>query len=60
MKHLSSALNIRVTLLDEICAAPLLTEASLTGAGALASAPVVKGRKAKAAAQPGLFDSPTD
>lgn len=50
----------QATLLDEICAAPLLTEASLTGAGALASAPVVKGKKAKAAAQPGLFDSPTD
>jgi hypothetical protein len=46
----------QATLLDEICAAPLLTEASLTGAGALASAPVVKGKKAKAAAQPGLFD----
>ncbi|SEO28679.1 Methyltransferase domain-containing protein [Gemmobacter aquatilis] len=42
--------------LDEICAAPLLTEASLTSAGALASAPVVKGKKAKAAAQPGFFD----
>jgi len=46
----------QATLLDEICAAPLLTEASLTGAGALASAPVIKGKKAKAAAQPGLFD----
>ena len=46
----------QATLLDEICAAPLLTEASLTGAGALASAPVVKGKKAKAAVQPGLFD----
>ena len=46
----------QATLLDAICAAPLLTEASLTGAGALASAPVVKGKKAKAAAQPGLFD----
>jgi len=46
----------QATLLGEICAAPLLTEASLTGAGALASAPVVKGKKAKAAAQPGLFD----
>lgn len=46
----------QATLLDEICAAPLLTEASLTGAGALASAPVVKGKKAKALAQPGLFD----
>lgn len=46
----------QAALLDEICAAPLLTEASLTGAGALASAPVVKGKKAKAAAQPGLFD----
>lgn len=46
----------QATLLDEICAAPLLTEASLAGAGALASAPVVKGKKAKAAAQPGLFD----
>ncbi len=46
----------QATLLDEICAAPLLTQASLTGAGALASAPVVKGKKAKAAAQPGLFD----
>jgi hypothetical protein len=34
----------------------LLTEASLTGAGALASAPAIKGKKAKAAAQPGLFD----
>ena len=46
----------QATLLDEICAAPLLTEASLTGAGALASAPAIKGKKAKAAAQPGLFD----
>lgn len=46
----------QATLLDEICAAPLLTEASLTGAGALASAPVVKGKKVKVAAQPGLFD----
>lgn len=46
----------QAALLDEICAGPLLTEASLTGAGALASAPVVKGKKAKAAAQPGLFD----
>ncbi|MDZ4391398.1 type ISP restriction/modification enzyme [Cypionkella sp.] len=46
----------QAALLDEICAASLLTEASLTGAGALASAPVVKGKKAKAAAQPGLFD----
>lgn len=48
--------SAQASLLDEICAAPLLTEASLTGAGALASAPVVKGKKAKAAAQPGLFD----
>lgn len=46
----------QATLLDEICAAPLLTEASLTGAGALASAPVVKSKKAKATAQPSLFD----
>lgn len=46
----------QASLLDEICAAPLLTEASLTGAGALASAPVVKRKKAKAAAQPSLFD----
>ncbi|WP_149140680.1 type ISP restriction/modification enzyme [Gemmobacter caeruleus] len=46
----------QATLLGEICAGPLLTEASLAGAGALASAPVVKGKKAKAAAQPGLFD----
>jgi len=46
----------QATLLDEICAAPLLTEASLTVAGALAAAPVVKGKKAKATAQPGLFD----
>lgn len=48
--------SAQANLLDEICAAPLLTEASLTGAGALASAPVIKGKKAKAAAQPGLFD----
>jgi hypothetical protein len=41
---------------DEVCAAPLLTESSLTAAGALASAPVVKGKKAKTVAQPGLFD----
>ena len=46
----------QATLLGEICAAPLLTEAALTGAGALASAPMVKGKKVKAAAQPGLFD----
>lgn len=46
----------QAALLDEVCAGPLLTEASLAGAGALASAPVVKGKKAKAAAQPGLFD----
>jgi len=46
----------RATLLTEICAAPLLTEAALIGAGALASAPVVKGQKAKVAGQPSLFD----
>jgi len=46
----------QATLLAEICAAPLLTEAALTDAGALASAPVVKGKKAKAAGQPSLFD----
>lgn len=46
----------QAALLDEVCAGDLLTEASLAGAGALASAPVVKGKKAKAAAQPGLFD----
>ena len=45
----------QATLLGEICAAPLLTEDVLTAAGALASAPVVKGKKVKAAAQPGLF-----
>jgi hypothetical protein len=46
----------QATLLSEICAAPLLTEGSLTTAGALVSAPVVKGKKAKATTQPGLFD----
>ena len=46
----------QAALLAEICAAPLLTEAALTDAGALASAPVVKGKKAKAAGQPSLFD----
>ena len=46
----------QATLLAEVCAAPLLTEATLTAAGALASAPVAKGKKVAAANQAGLFD----
>jgi len=46
----------QATLLAEICAFPLLTEAALTASGALASALVVKGKKAKAAGQSHLFD----
>jgi hypothetical protein len=46
----------QTTLLNKICAAPFLTEATLTGARALASAPVVNGKKAKATDQAGLFD----
>lgn len=48
--------SAQAALLDEICAAPLLTEASLTSVGALASAPVVKGKKTKGPPQPGFFD----
>lgn len=43
-------------LLDEICAAPLLTEATLSAAGALATVPAQKGKKIKAQSQPSLFD----
>lgn len=46
----------QATLLHDICAGPLLTEAALTDAGALTAAPVVKGKKAQVTTQPGLFD----
>ena len=46
----------QAALLTEICAAPLLTDAALTAAGAMASAPLVKGKKAPSMSQVGLFD----
>jgi hypothetical protein len=46
----------QAALLDEVCAGPLLTEAALSGAGALTPSQVAKGAKARATGQPGLFD----
>ena len=44
----------QAALLDEICAAPLLTKAALTAAGALAAAPGVARKTTKAVGQPDL------